>query len=630
MPRISEVSSNINLLAKDISAGVIGTTPSYTDNGNGTVTIGACTVLLYDNANKQGSLIQYSIPQLTNQAVNLNESGYIVVNYNSGNPVYQLLTYTQLALINESDIIPIYTVYNEDNTLVHRITWDELGQGLPNKLHARLVKTNRFARESGLQLTTSGDGNRRVLISSGVIWTGAVRHVLNAFNTGTNGHRWYFWQKTGASTWSRSVTTNGTGTFNNTQYNTEGGSLTSLTTGSPFTVNWIYRDLDTDSHAGYVLGDMSYGSLSSARASQPRNDLPPEFAVQSVLVGRVIAKLGETVAVEVAVTFPPYEIFTGNSISSTQPSFGEIYGCPLSGSEAITTSIPAQTYNPVLAGDRLISGISTGITPITKNVGSGLTLNLGASVTNGRVARVSTLTVGSGYGADGTYTNVSTTGGSGTGCTVDIIVENGKVKHVIINNGGSGYTASNTLTVTGGTATFIVSQITNGVIQSVTVNAGGTGYVQNQCVSISTGNKNAIVKLTNVVGGVVQAGGVTLLYGGSGYTGGATGQATTPISGFIATQSGTYKIDSTTSFSDSTSSAHTIKGLISIAKSTRRIRQQNGLFVRTISSTNIGSAGFSAYVDVSVGDFVYYEFENGHTAPTTLTLNAFEWVMFRI
>jgi hypothetical protein len=61
------------------------------------------------------------------------------------------------------------------------------------------------------------------------------------------------------------------------------------------------------------------------------------------------------------------------------------------------------------------------------------------------------------------------------------------------------------------------------VVQSiVSIVSGGTGYAVGDILLLPTGNADAIVRITNVSGGVVQSGGVSIVYGGTGYTTGIT------------------------------------------------------------------------------------------------------------
>ena len=100
-------------------------------------------------------------------------------------------------------------------------------------------------------------------------------------------------------------------------------------------------------------------------------------------------------------------------------------------------------------------------------------------------------------------------------------------------------TATVPMAVTGGTISQytagsglqVVIFVSSGIISSIiSVINGGTGYAVGDMLLVGSGNFDARVRITNVVGGVVQSGGVSVLYGGTGYTTGATvGTAIIPI-----------------------------------------------------------------------------------------------------
>lgn len=88
-------------------------------------------------------------------------------------------------------------------------------------------------------------------------------------------------------------------------------------------------------------------------------------------------------------------------------------------------------------------------------------------------------------------------------------------------------TATVPMTVTGGTISQftagsnlqVVIFASAGIISSiVSIVTGGTGYAVGDQLLVGAGNYDARIIVTNVVGGVVQTGGVAVLFGGSGYT----------------------------------------------------------------------------------------------------------------
>ena len=73
-----------------------------------------------------------------------------------------------------------------------------------------------------------------------------------------------------------------------------------------------------------------------------------------------------------------------------------------------------------------------------------------------------------------------------------------------------------------GTGLVVVIFVSGGTISSIlSVVNGGSGYAVGDLVLVPVGNADAVLRITNVVGGVVQSGGVSVIYGGTGYTTGA-------------------------------------------------------------------------------------------------------------
>lgn len=226
--RISET-NNVELYGAGISAGIVGVEPVLTDNSNGTYDLTEFDVLIYDNSNHEGRLKKYTISGVNGHAVTgrdisdtPNEVRYLVVDNKTspGTPLLRDLFFSQLSEINESDIIPIFTMWNDNNMDIHYVEWDTLGQGLPNMIHKRIVKTDRFKRESGVSLTAT-DPSMSVQIGSGVYWLGAVERALDPFDSSNPGDAWYFYHHTGTG-----LTVNVT---------TDAGGVVTSVNGSPVT-----------------------------------------------------------------------------------------------------------------------------------------------------------------------------------------------------------------------------------------------------------------------------------------------------------------------------------------------------------------------------------------------------------
>ena len=284
---ISAITGLQNELDKPLSAGVLGTVPALTDNGDGSVNLASCEVGLFDNNSYSGTISKYNILALSNIILTDLQTNYIIVNYNSGVPVYQVTT--DVSIINESDIIPIYTIYRNGLGLSY-INWDSLGQGLSNKLNARFVKTQRFGYESGF--TLSEKNTRELLISEGVTWHGAVRNPLSSVDSLTN--QMNFWYPV-SGVWTNSIETS----YRNTQYS-NGTDLQNLLPNKYTTVDVYRTEMNTEKMA-YVLGN-TYGSKSEA-SNAPLANIPPQVSTLGFIVGRLIIINGGAIAIELQGAF---------------------------------------------------------------------------------------------------------------------------------------------------------------------------------------------------------------------------------------------------------------------------------------------------------------------------------------
>ena len=264
--------------SKYLSCGVYGTCPAIVNNLDGTITLPSCEATLFPSDNFTGSISKYTIPSATLALTDL-VTNYVIINYNNGNPEYQITL--DVDDINESDIVPVYTIYKSGNDL-HDLNWDRLGSGLSNKLHHRIVKTQRFARETGLIL--SEDTGRKVLISDGRVFMGAVKVILNDFDSFAVNNQWCFWYHV-AGVWTVAQE-NGIG-YRNTHYD-DGTNLVEMTNNNRYTILWIFRGIENHEHGAYILHNYQYTSLALAREVVTLPPLPQFIATHMLLVGRII------------------------------------------------------------------------------------------------------------------------------------------------------------------------------------------------------------------------------------------------------------------------------------------------------------------------------------------------------
>ena len=263
------------------------TNPTFTDNWTGNITVNTVDVLLH-NDNDHSSIVQKYIlspitETLTDMVIN-----YVIADYNWGSPILRITT--DVSVINESNIIPVFTIVRTWTTL-HPINWDQLWYWLNNKLHQSIVKTQRYRRETWLSL--SEYWTRNIELSSWIMWIWAHSVSLSQIDTWTDWIRFY---KHVAWVWTFDWSTT---QYNNTQYD----NWTDLVTlwAWRYAINWVYRWVETNKHLYITLWSWDY-NLNQARSAQPPTP-PVQISSHAVLVWKIIVLKSATTATSIESAF---------------------------------------------------------------------------------------------------------------------------------------------------------------------------------------------------------------------------------------------------------------------------------------------------------------------------------------
>ena len=268
--------------------GVISGNTIWTSNGNGSMNLPQITVALFDNPNFFEPLKFYSILSGTTGVGSIpalinNDTNYIIIEYNNGVPRYNVLDND--GTVDFSSVILYMIVYRADN-FVHVLEFGNTGSGLPSKLNERLVYTNRFARESGCGLGLSGSTGV-VTLSSGVVWNGTDREVIND----TTSLGIFFRNFQSGGTWVYTTTAH---TINNLYYD-DGTNLVSATAGK-YLVNWYFRGQELNDHLYEVVSNGQFDNILLADASSEPS-LPELITSHAFLVGRIIIEVSATTGI---------------------------------------------------------------------------------------------------------------------------------------------------------------------------------------------------------------------------------------------------------------------------------------------------------------------------------------------
>lgn len=301
-------SGEVLTFSKNVTAAVGMTATSSLQNdllSSGSISLISGSCRLYKNKEYTGLMYRYELPELTtfytssayaspdaNSYIKDMNVNYVVAEYNNGNPRYRVTQ--NVEEINESDIFPVYSLFRSGSAF-NWIDWDSLGRGLPNRLHQRLVKTQRFARENGLDLYTDVSV---IGITGGRAWIGAVRHTYPAMESDIDNTRIYY--QDSSNTWASEAISG----FDNVRWNDLSTYTLENLSPNSYNVNWIYRNMvDIDSpystDMAIILGSANKLTIEEARLIQPPTTLPVEISAMGILVGKILVREGVATAIEV-------------------------------------------------------------------------------------------------------------------------------------------------------------------------------------------------------------------------------------------------------------------------------------------------------------------------------------------
>lgn len=495
-----------------LSAG-IQIAPTFTDNGDGSITFTSGLYCFYTNSSGIGKIKRFTLPGTTFTLTD-NTNQYIVADYNAGSPTIYVTT--DVSVIDEITVIPVYTIYRR-GTVLHILEWDSLGDALGNKTHKSIVKTQRFRTEPG-GLGLGEAATRLVTVGSGTVWHGAVSNSLSAFNSSVN-TMWLAYHVAGV--WTFSTITQ----YNNTQWD-DGTNLQTLP-GGKYAVNFVYRVVGTNDTTTIVfLGQGAY-SLGDAQASQPPAYLPGEVLSHAVLVGRIIVNQGGSTATQIdsafSTIFSPAGVTDHNSLLNLQGGTGGQYYHLTSaeytgtGTGNFVRASGPSVATPTFTTSATFSYLTSGRVPFSTTGGS-LIDNANLTYTAGTGLKVSDTTAST----DPTNGALVVSGGVGVSGKSffgnDCVAYYANPRFIIQDSSVSGY------------AELSVGNPTNGIVYFGRENGAGTGWGATPYAGLiyTTGTQpfqmmtNGVVRFTvNGAGGVVYTTPIATP------TGGAVASATT-------------------------------------------------------------------------------------------------------
>lgn len=261
------------------SPGIVTCNP-VVDDGDGSITVPACTGFIRATDSGTAALLSYDVAETPITPTDLAIT-YVYVEYNAGTP--QVVgTTTQRADHNTNNLVA--TVHRE-GTILHITPRHEFTTSGVHELSNRLVAVDGLAHEEGL--VTSESGVRKIAMTSGAMWLGRNRYAFSAFDSNVLDTFHYYYQDSTEATGFASdpIAT----AISNTLWDDGSDTLASLT-GSRKGVHWVFRAVDGDVYALYGRGNYTQ---SEAELAQPPANLPPHFAEHHAeLAAKIIVSNG--------------------------------------------------------------------------------------------------------------------------------------------------------------------------------------------------------------------------------------------------------------------------------------------------------------------------------------------------
>lgn len=264
-------------------AGMSGTFPTLPKVlVGGYYVVPAGTAFLWSTSGFTGVFGEYTIAS-GSLTLTENEVNFIGVDYNSGSPQYTV--YTAATSFNYSSIIPVAMVlyYNSE---LNVIPIGQYGYALPEKLIQNQKKRDEFKIIDDFTLDDS-----TLYVETGAIDVnvGVSDITCPAMDTEDADADMVLWYKDALGAWQRSVSN----TINNTQYQTSGSGLASLS-GGEFVINYLFRVIDDTNKLIFNVLSNKFASAALAKESDMITDLPDAIKEGCVLIGRMIVEQGSS------------------------------------------------------------------------------------------------------------------------------------------------------------------------------------------------------------------------------------------------------------------------------------------------------------------------------------------------
>lgn len=271
---------------------------TFSDNGDGTCTIGDAEVYLHTSSDYTGTINSYtlaggvfSIPDHTER--------YICAKYDTGTEAAYLYLESDPAQINGSNVTLVYVLWRE-GAYIHSISSGSVGLGLPNKLNSRVINTEPYKLSIDGGLLVSEYGTRNIAVSPATVY--AASNPVHVFSMTSVADRMLQVYKSGATTYDYTQVTS---YDNSNRADETGGALIPLSN-NKYGNRFYFRSIGDDKEVFCVIGYNEYNALGDALLENPPTDIPDLLKKHCVFVGRSTIEKNAASGITVSVSNVSY------------------------------------------------------------------------------------------------------------------------------------------------------------------------------------------------------------------------------------------------------------------------------------------------------------------------------------
>jgi hypothetical protein len=244
---------------------------------NGTVDVSALTGFIKLTDDSIGNVEFFDLAASTSVALTDNQTNYIYVTYNSGNP--QILVTTDRSSIRQTDQFTIGRAFRSGTAVEVLVS----GINLYNKsrlIHEKWIDTfGGVSYASGLTVSATG---LKPAFTAGVLYAGSNKINVNALDCNTSGTFNAYYTTDNGTTWT--IQTAQT-SINNTQYNNAATGLADLSN-NQYGVHWLY--ICPEGSMYMLYGKASYTLAQAQAATGPVAPIPNYLAQWAKLAAKII------------------------------------------------------------------------------------------------------------------------------------------------------------------------------------------------------------------------------------------------------------------------------------------------------------------------------------------------------